>query len=79
LYRDTYGGIKIMSLEKEAKDFVSRRQDNFKEGVKQRVESLDNFITDNLYHTTETTEARKHLIAVQMWAERSSKLNGIKK
>ena len=55
-----------MSLEKEAKDFVSRRQDNFKEGVKQRVESLDNFITDNLYHTTETTEARKHLIAVQM-------------
>ena len=38
-----------MSLEKEAKDFVSRRQDQFKEGIQERVESLDRFITDNLY------------------------------
>ena len=68
-----------MSLEKEAKDFVSRRQDHFKEGIQERVESLDRFITDNLYHTSETREAVKHLIAVQMWSERSAKLNGIKK
>ena len=68
-----------MSLEKEAKDFVSSRHDHFKEGVQERIEALDKFITDNLYHTTETREAIKHLIIVQLWAERSSRLNGIKK
>ena len=68
-----------MSLEKEAKDFVSRRHDHFKEGVQERIEALDRFITDNLYHTTETREAIKHLMIVQMWAERSARLNGVKK
>ena len=68
-----------MSLEKEAKDFVSRRHDHFKEGVQERIEALDRFITANLYHTTETREAIKHLMIVQMWAERSSRLNGVKK
>ena len=68
-----------MSLEKEAKDFVSRRHEHFIEGVQERIEALDKFITDNLYHTTETREAIKHLIIVQLWAERSSRLNGIKK
>ena len=68
-----------MSLEKEAKDFVSRRHDHFKEGIQERIESLDKYIADNLYHTTETREAIKHLIIVQLWAERSSRLNGIKK
>jgi len=68
-----------MSLEKEAKDFVSRRQEHFIEGIQERIEALDKFITDNLYHTTETREAIKHLIIVQLWAERSSRLNGIKK
>jgi ElaB/YqjD/DUF883 family membrane-anchored ribosome-binding protein len=68
-----------MSLEKEAKDFVSRRHDHFKEGIQERVEALDKYITDNLYHTTETREAIKHLVIVKMWAERSSRLNGIKK
>jgi len=32
-----------------------------------------------LYHSTETHEALKSLIAVQMWAERASKMYGIKK
>ena len=68
-----------MSLEKEAHDFVSRRHDHFKEGLQQHIEALDKFITDNLYYTTETQEAIKHLMIVQMWAERSSRLNGIKK
>ena len=68
-----------MSLEKEAKDFVSRRHDHFREGLQQHIEALDKFITDNLYHTSETREAYKHLIIVQMWSERSSRLNGIKK
>ena len=68
-----------MSLEKEAKDFISRRHDHFKEGLQERIESLDKFMTDNLYHTSETREAVKHLMIVQMWAERSSRLNGIKK
>ncbi len=68
-----------MSLEKEAKDFISRRHDHFKEGLQERIEALDKFITDNLYHTSETQEAIKHLMIVQMWAERSSKLNGVKK
>ena len=68
-----------MSLEKEAKDFVSRRHDHFKEGVQERIEALDRFITANLYHTTETREAIKHLMIVQMWAERSARLNGVKK
>lgn len=68
-----------MSLEKEAHDFVSRRHDHFKEGLQKRIEGLDKFISDNLYHTTETREAIKHLVIVQMWAERSSRLNGIKK
>jgi len=68
-----------MSLEKEAKDFVSRRKDHFEQGIQQKVEILDKFITDNLYHTSETREAIKHLIAVQMWANRSSRLNGVKK
>jgi hypothetical protein len=68
-----------MSLEKEAKDFVARRQEHFSEGLQDKIEKLDKFLTDNLYHTSETREAIKHLIAVQMWANRSSKLNGIKK
>ena len=68
-----------MSLEKEAHDFVSRRQEHFKEGLQKHIEGLDKFITDNLYHTSETREAVKHLMIVQMWAERSSRLNGIKK
>ena len=68
-----------MSLEKEAHDFVSRRQDHFREGVKKRSEELEKFISDNLYHSTETHEALKNLIAVQMWAERASKMYGIKK
>tara|TARA_R100001509_G_scaffold160372_1_gene128076 strand:- start:254 stop:460 length:207 start_codon:yes stop_codon:yes gene_type:complete len=68
-----------MSLEKEAKDFVARRQDHFEKGIQERIETLDKFITDNLYHTSETREAIKHLIAVQMWSNRSAKLNGVKK
>ena len=50
-----------------------------KEGLQEHIESLDKFMTDNLYHTSETREAIKHLMIVQMWAERSSKLNGVKK
>ena len=68
-----------MSLEKEAHDFVSRRHEHFKEGLQKHIEGLDKFITDNLYHTSETREAVKHLMIVQMWAERSSRLNGVKK
>ncbi len=68
-----------MSLEKEAHDFVSRRHDHFREGVQKRSEALEKFISDNLYHSTETHEALKNLIAVQMWAERASKMYGIKK
>ena len=68
-----------MSLEKEAHDFVSRGQDHFKEGVQKRSEALEKFISDNLYHSTETHEALKNLIAVQMWSERASKMYGIKK
>tara|TARA_R100000781_G_C4045198_1_gene115427 strand:+ start:521 stop:727 length:207 start_codon:yes stop_codon:yes gene_type:complete len=68
-----------MSLEKEAKDFVSRRKDHFREGVQKRIEALEKFISDNLYHSTETHEALRNLIEVQMWAERSSKMYGIKK
>jgi molybdate-binding protein len=68
-----------MSLEKEAKDFVARRNDYFEQGVQKRIEALDKYLTDNLYHTTETREAIKHLITVQMWANRSSRLNGVKK
>ena len=68
-----------MSLEKEAHDFISRRHDHFREGLHKRIEELDKFMNDNLYHTTETREAIKHLMIVQMWAERSSRLNGVKK
>ena len=68
-----------MSLEKEAKDFVARRQEHFEETMQKKIEILDKFLTDNLYHTSETREAIKHLIAVQMWANRSSRLNGVKK
>jgi len=68
-----------MSLEKEAHDFISRRHDHFREGIQKRIEGLDKFITDNLYHTSETREAMKHLMILQMWVERSAKLNGIKK
>lgn len=68
-----------MTLEKEAKDFVARRNDYFERALQEKVEALDRFMTDNLYHTSETREAIKHLIALHMWANRSSRLNGVKK
>jgi hypothetical protein len=68
-----------MSLEKEAQAFISGRQKQFRAGLHESVKNLRQYIVDNLHSTEEKHEALKNLIEVQMWAERSASMHGIKK
>lgn len=67
-----------MSLEKEAKAYISGRHTQFRAGLGEGVKELEQYIRDNLYNSTEKDEALKNLVEVQMWAERCSKMYGIK-
>ena len=68
-----------MKLEKEAEAFISGRQKQFRAGLHESVKNLRQYIVDNLHGTEEKHEALKNLIEVQMWAERSAEIHGIKK
>jgi len=68
-----------MTLEKEAEAFISGRQKQFRAGLHEGVKNLRQYIVDNLHSTEEKHEALKNLIEVQMWAERSADIHGIKK
>jgi len=68
-----------MTLEKEAEAFISGRQKQFRAGLHEGVKNLRQYIVDNLHSTEEKHEALKNLIEVQMWAERSASMHGIKK
>ena len=68
-----------MSLEKEAEAFISGRQKQFRAGLHEGVKNLRQYIVDNLHSTEEKHEALKNLVEVQMWAERSAAMHGIKK
>jgi len=70
---------RVMSLEKEAKAFISGRHRQFTAGLEEGVKDLRQYIVDNLHSTEEKHESLKNLIEVQMWAERSAKIHGIKK
>ena len=68
-----------MTLEKEAEAFISGRQKQFRAGLHEGVKNLRQYIVDNLHSTEEKHEALKNLVEVQMWAERSAAIHGIKK
>ena len=68
-----------MTLEKEAEAFISGRQKQFRAGLQEGVRNLQQYIVDNLHNTEEKHEALKNLVEVQMWAERSAAMHGIKK
>lgn len=68
-----------MTLEKEAEAFISGRQKQFRAGLHEGVRNLQQYIVDNLHNTEEKHEALKNLVEVQMWAERSAVMHGIKK
>jgi len=68
-----------MTLEKEAEAFISGRQKQFRAGLQEGVKNLRQYIVDNLHSTEEKHEALKNLVEVQMWAERSAAIHGIKK
>ena len=70
---------RYMTLEKEAEAFISGRQKQFRAGLHEDVKNLRQYIVANLHSTEEKHEALKNLIEVQMWAERSAELHGIKK
>lgn len=68
-----------IKLEKEAEAFISGRHKQFRAGLHEGVKNLRQYIVDNLHSTEEKHEALKNLIEVQMWAERSADIHGIKK
>jgi hypothetical protein len=70
---------RYMTLEKEAEAFISGRQKQFRAGLQESVRKLQQYIVDNLHSTEEKHEALKNLVEVQMWAERSASMHGIKK
>ena len=70
---------RYMSLEKEAEAFISGRHKQFRAGLQDGIKDLHQYICDNLHSTDEKHQALKNLIEVQMWAERSASLHGIKK
>jgi hypothetical protein len=70
---------RYMTLEKEAEAFISGRQKQFRAGLQEGVKNLRQYIVDNLHSTEEKHEALKNLVEVQMWAERSAAIHGIKK
>lgn len=70
---------RYMSLEKEAQAFISGRHKQFRAGLQEGVRNLQQYIVDNLHSTEEKHEALKNLVEVQMWAERSAAMHGIKK
>ena len=70
---------RYMSLEKEAEAFISGRHKQFRAGLHEGVRNLQQYLVDNLHSTEEKHEALKNLIEVQMWAERSASIHGIKK
>lgn len=67
-----------MKIETEAQAFVFKRQQDFEEELNKNVKKLQQYIMANLYNSFEKDEAIKNLIEVQMWAERCSKMHGIK-
>lgn len=68
-----------MSLEKEAQSFISGRHKQFREGLQENVRNLQQYIVDNVHNTEEKHQALKNLVEVQMWAERSATMHGLKK
>lgn len=67
-----------MKLEKEAASFTEGKRTQFTSALDECTEPLYQFLSDNLYNTTETAEANKRLSEAIMWAKHSSRLHGIK-
>lgn len=67
-----------MKLQQEAVSFSEGKRTQFNDALDECTEPLFQFISDNLYNTTETAEAKKRLSEAIMWAKHSSRLHGIR-
>ena len=68
----------MKKLELEAYDFVEGKKKEFKEGLREASNNMDNFLFDNLHESEERENARERLIEASMWARLAADKNGIK-
>ena len=68
----------VLKLEQEAAAFTKGKQTQFNDALDDFTDSVMQFMSDNLYNTTETAEAKKRFTEAIMWAKFSSRLHGIK-
>lgn len=68
----------MKKLELEAYDFVEGKKKEFKEGLREASNNMDNFLFDNLHESEERETARERLIEASMWARLAADKNGIK-
>ena len=68
----------MKKLELEAYDFVEGKKKEFKEGLREASNNMDNFLFDNLYESEERETARERLIEASMWARLAADKHGIK-
>lgn len=68
----------MKKLELEAYDFVEGKKKEFKAGLKEASNNMDNFLFDNLHESEERENARERLIEASMWARLAADKHGIK-
>ena len=67
-----------MKLEREARDYMDGKTQQFKDGLREAVNNLDTFLHKNLYECEQRENARERLIEAMMWARLAANDHGIK-
>ena len=67
-----------MKLEREARDYMDGKTQQFKEGLREAVNNLDTFLYNNLHECEQRENARERLIEAMMWARLAANDHGIK-
>ena len=67
-----------MKLEREAREYMDGKTQQFKEGLREAVNNLDTFLYNNLHECEQRENARERLIEAMMWARLAANDHGIK-
>ena len=67
-----------MRLEHEANAHINKKQNKFKKEFHELINPLRTLLKDNLNNTIELDNSLLHLLEVELWAQRSVEIWGVK-
>ena len=67
-----------MKLEQEAAAFSGGKQTQFKEGIKEYLQPLVQYVEENIHSSEQREEALKSLTLFSLWSQNCAEVHGVK-